>query len=234
MADRPILFSGAMVRALLVGRKTQTRRVFDFHGLEKVVEFVPVGTDKTGRRIFEMKDRFGRAVTRPAGKHFVDYHWTAPFAVGDRLYVREAHALVPSTAYRMSEGVRQTINPSDPYEAAIYRLGWERSKPRWGPGIHMPRWASRITLIVTDVRVQRLQEINEADAIAEGVESDSDGWRDYQMPATQCCGSARDSFRSLWGSLNEARGYGWEANPWVVAVTFTVHQRNINEMEPVA
>ncbi len=88
----------------------------------------------------------------------------------------------------------------------------------------------RLTLIVTDVRVQRLQEISEEDAVAEGVEHDTDGWQDYLMPATQCCVSARDSYRTLWDAIN---GPGsWEANPWVAAYTFTVHQQNIDSQEP--
>jgi hypothetical protein len=94
----------------------------------------------------------------------------------------------------------------------------------------MPRWASRLTLTVTDVRVQRVQEISEADAVAEGVESDSDGWRDYQMPNTQCCGTALESFRTLWDSLNAPRGYGWDANPFVAAYTFTVARQNIDQV----
>ena len=95
----------------------------------------------------------------------------------------------------------------------------------------MPRWASRLTLIVTDVRVQRLQDISEADARDEGVECDSDGWRDYMMPTTQCCGSARNSFATLWDSLNAERA-PWSSNPWVVAVTFRPVLGNIDRGEP--
>ena len=99
-------------------------------------------------------------------------------------------------------------------------------------GMHMPRWASRITLIVTDVRMQRLQEISSGDATAEGVGQDSDGWHDYQMPGTQCCANARASFRTLWDSLNAVRGYGWDANPWVAAYTFRPILGNIDQVRP--
>lgn len=100
----------------------------------------------------------------------------------------------------------------------------------WKPSIFMPREASRLTLEVTGVRVQRVQEISEADAKAEGVAFDADGWIDYLMPATQCCRNARDSFRTLWDSINEKRGFGWAADPWIVAITFNVHQINVDAL----
>lgn len=90
----------------------------------------------------------------------------------------------------------------------------------------MPRWASRLTLIVTGVKIQRLQDISEEDAIAEGVERDSDGWRDYLMPHTQCCTNATDSFHTLWDHIN---GPGaWAANPWVVAYSYRAISKNID------
>ena len=94
------------------------------------------------------------------------------------------------------------------------------------PSIHMPRWASRLTLTVTEVGVQRLQDISEADAVAEGCECDVDGWRDYLFPSTQCCGTARESYRTLWNSLHGPDA--WDLNPWVAAYTFTVHRCNID------
>jgi hypothetical protein len=92
----------------------------------------------------------------------------------------------------------------------------------------MPRWASRITLEINGVRVERVQNITETDAEAEGVERwvIGDGWREYGLsPADEsACGApmetARESFRTLWDSINSARGYGWDANPWVWAVEF--------------
>lgn len=152
------------------------------------------------------------------------------FAVGDRLYVRENHALVPSSAYRMSEGVQQTVNPADRDEAAIYAAGWDRSKPRWRPSIHMPRWASRLTLLVTDVRVERLQDISEVDAIDEGaltVDLPTHGApTERGRPPPGQPPSHR--FRHLWNSINGSEA--WAANPWVVAVTFSVHARNIDQL----
>lgn len=164
------------------------------------------------------------------------------FLPHDRLWVREAHALVPYTAYAHSDGVEVTAHGGT-YEAAIYRQGFDRSQGsiRWRPSIHMPRWASRITLIVTDVRVQRLQDISEADAVAEGVEMESADPPFYYVPgiwphSITAVGieepggrHAARSFAKFWDSLNAKRA-PWDSNPWVVALTFTVHHGNIDQV----
>lgn len=139
--DRPILFSGPMVRALLDGRKTQTRRVATFvqetDGLFHI--------RNSGGGVFGVsEDRV--PIVAP------DY---APYSTGDRLWVREAF-----TDLRVYGG-----GPD-----VLYRVDGGPDYLKWKPGIHMPRGASRLTLTVTDVRVQRLQEISEEDAQAEGVE----------------------------------------------------------------
>lgn len=208
MTDRPILFSAPMVRALLDGRKTQTRRVL---------------TKKSAHDALAV---FGRGfLLLPGNADLVGY------AAGDRLWVREA--------WHAARSLDGTPPRDIPRDADIEHAATARSyaeiglKGKLRPGMFLPRWASRLTLIVTDVRVQRLQEISEEDAVAEGVERDSDGWLDYLMPATQCCGTARDSYRTLWDSLNAKRGYGWSENPWVVAVTFQVFKGNIDELGEV-
>lgn len=201
---RPIIFSAPMVRALLAGSKTQTRRVVkslcrsgliagisaDGHPIERVVG---VGT---------------RLLPCPYGKP------------GDQLWVRETFAIVPRTAYRCSEGVQQMLRPDDDHDAAIFRAGWDRSRGgfRWRPSIHMPRWASRILLEVTDVRVERLQDISEADALAEGIE---------YLPRIGGFGlpdgshfhvfDPRISYWSLWDAINGPGAV--EANPWVWCVS---------------
>jgi hypothetical protein len=128
---------------------------------------------------------------------------------GDRLWVRETFAIVPRTAYAASEGVQQTLRRDDDHDAAIYRAGWERSNGglRWRPSIHMPRWASRITLEVTGVRVERLQDISEADARSEGISrADCPDWH------------ATTDYRALWESIH---GPGsWAANPRVWVAEF--------------
>ncbi|HSV48400.1 MAG TPA: hypothetical protein VLJ58_21605 [Ramlibacter sp.] len=124
----------------------------------------------------------------------------------DQLWVREAWA----------------YNPDFPGIAsrACFRADPEHKHDglKWKPSIHMPHAVSRIQLEVTDVRVERLQDINETDAAAEGITCDSDGWTDYSMPSTQCCWSPKDSYRTLWESIN---GPGsWDLNPWVWVIAF--------------
>lgn len=216
MTDRPILFSAPMVRALLDGRKTQTRRVIPQPEMTAFGWNVPwqvgggcVLTDQSEPEIIAAELLNG-----------------IRYAVGDRLYVREAW----TTGAHLDKVAPRDISP----QQSIGYLADEHEAPWLGrrrPGMHMPKWASRLTLIVTDVRVQRLQEISSGDAAAEGVERESDSWRDYLMASTQCCANARASFRTLWDSLNASRGFGWDANPWVVAVSFTVERRNIDEVQ---
>lgn len=100
----------------------------------------------------------------------------------------------------------------------------------WKSPLFMPRWASRLTLEVTDVRVQRVQEISEEDAVAEGLPPYEYGTCPY-VPTSGEKTAATHRFRELWDSLNAKRGYGWDENPWVVAVTFRPHHCNIDQME---
>ncbi len=184
MTDRPILFSAPMVRALLDGRKTQTRRILK---PQPLMGYAPDVTASKGIR----------------------------FAKGDRLWVRETWS-----AEHLWAGTKPRDIPCGPF------WFWPDGDPSDGdwtkpkPGIHMPRWASRLTLTVTDVRVERLQEISEGDAIAEGSREPS------LVPIIGACWSERDAYAKLWEYIN---GPGsWGANPWVVALTFTVEQRNID------
>jgi hypothetical protein len=177
-----------MVRALLEGCKTQTRRIF--------VPPLP----------FDRDDDISVQIATGS--------ITSKFAPGDRLYVREAH-------WFTDEG--------DCVPVAGNEAASEDEKKR--PSIHMPRWASRLTLAITDVRVQRLQEISEADAAAEGCEAEWIGMASmYGLGSgPRFPESAKDQFRTLWNSLHGADA--WDANPWVVALTFTVHRCNIDNMD---
>lgn len=202
MSDRPILLSAPLVRALLDGRKTQTRRIF------------------TSPKPFAPDDDI--AVQIATGTI------TPRFHVGDRLWMREAHAIYVAHGQHREDGHRwgpwgglpTTISPNRD-RIAYYREGFDRSfSGRWKPSIHMPRWASRLTLAVTDVRVERLNDISEADALAEGIARCDFPYDD---------GEAREAFARLWNHI-----YGpdaWDANPWVVAITFAVHLGNIDAME---
>ena len=192
-----------MVNAILAGRKTQTRRI--------IKPQPPEGYSFLGLYGPRLTAVF---TTEPSGIR--DVPATLPYMPGDRLWVREAFALVGNVdpgwvLYRASG-----------YDAECERHGFSNFPPesevKWRPSIHMPRWASRITLAVTEVRVQRLQDISEEDAKAEGVEQNDVGlWKDYAGDEIGW-GWPVESFCSLWASIH---GPGaWDANPWVAAITF--------------
>lgn len=206
MKERPILFSAPMVRAILAGQKTQTRRVVK-------PQPVPVGTlreiDEPGagqtfveNGVLRTPARYG---SRPA---------SCPYGQpGDRLWVRETYALHHAWD-ECAPCVAESVTPRP-------RV-WHRAdapdaidgRGRWRSSIHMPRWASRITLEVTAVRVERLHDISEADAEAEGVTAEpSNGLADSPVGL-----SAREAFADLWASINGPES--WEARPWVWVVSF--------------
>jgi len=165
MPEKPILFSAPMVRAILDGSKTMTRRI--------------------------LKDK-------------------PRYAVGDLLWVRETFGY----------GHENNVEPGVYYR--VTDPGWDAEKTgfRWRPSIHMPRAASRITLEVVAHRVERLQEITESDARAEGVECP-----DHDFPGGFClghCPHLAKAWITLWDSLNAKRGHGWDTNPLVEVVTFRV------------
>lgn len=203
--EKPILFKDEMIRAILEGRKTQTRRI------AKNVVF-----DSKFRSKWKAVHKHTEVAidTPPAMLGDV-----CPYGqLGDRLWVREAHAFVPMPAYRCSTGIYQQINPSDDYEACVYRENFDRARSfPWRPSIHMPRWASRITLEITDVRVERLQDISAKDARAEGCEK-PDLPPEVRGVAGDFVADERTSFAVLWNQVN---GPGsWGANPWVWVVEF--------------
>lgn len=196
MMERPILFSGPMVRAILDGSKTQTRRVVKGTALEWLDDFAPSFVASPGNAL------------SPYG-----------FA-GDHLWVRETWSTANGNGHR-------TV-----YRADLGTERWPRSvevpgddERIWRPSIHMPRRASRLTLRVTDVRVERLQEITAEDAVAEGVpEVPRCGCEACSRQSGFCPADASEQameFAALWDSINGAReGCSWAANPWVWCVSF--------------
>lgn len=201
MSERPILFSAEMVRAILKGDKTQTRRVMKAQpypdSIVTVEHYHPTVIDRHG----DMQP----------GKEIFGAHWDdgeqglrCPHgAPGDLLWVREGHAIVTKPAaytwYRLDHPEACGSGP--------------RVDVKWRPSIHMPRWASRITLRITDVRVERLQDISEDDARAEGACR-----TDWEYDDGECCDTDREAFSHLWNRIN---GPGaWEANPWVWLIEF--------------
>lgn len=210
MAERPILFSGAMVRAILDGHKTQTRRVI------KRPKSMPGDYLLHPTKIM---DRLRAWYSRAAGD-VVGTVQPCPYGQpGDRLWVREAFT-IPSD---VTECTRHVAYRADACE--------EDGRLLWKPSIHMPRWASRILLEVTAIRVERLNDISEADAIAEGCRPDAGlhGDDDMGVHFTSETFDRHNGrigsvpmpvvrYAVLWNSIN---GPGsWEANPWVWVVEF--------------
>lgn len=205
MKEHPILYTPGNVRAILDGRKTQTRRIVKLpkapNNLGSWEETIwgGVGCTMKGTPVHAevaiWHTRTGTVVTCPYGH------------VGDRLWVKEGLERHGSICrYRRD---REVIAPARCWE-------WQRNtlSPR-----HMPKWAARLWLEITEVRVQRLQDCSENDAIAEGVEYFYAGlFRDYIQPGDVGIDGAIGSYQSLWESIN---GPGsWEQNPWVWAITF--------------
>lgn len=203
MKERPILFKGEMVRAILEGRKTQTRRV---------VKHVPgLGFPRNWCRRYAND-------SRKAKEMLGDFRSFCPYGQpGDRLWVREKMCLAENS-HSVPAG-----NPmlGRDYDSSVYAAdGADTNMDAWPwkndvlPSIHMPKGASRITLEITNVRVERLQDISEEDAKAEGVlgekEAAAAGLTWYDKP--------RRAFRFLWQSINGASS--WDANPWVWVVEF--------------
>jgi hypothetical protein len=263
--DRPIIFSASMVRALIEGRKTQTRRV-----LSRLTRFGAV-------------TEFGPSDTRGYDWHFRDpsKRWHdlrdaelktyLPYAFGDRLWVRENHQFRGAS---YNDGTESEPNWSDEEWFRCWGSGgagdsWDPDFPDgWSPSrhmgvhdltgpehdegeavrglatkvlpsIHMPRWASRVTLLVTDVRVERLNAISEADAIAEGMPDFGSFCESLDPGTLNAAGETASEtasrlrwpqrwFASLWNDINGAGA--WDANPWVVAVSFQPFRTNVDRM----
>lgn len=212
MKERPILFSGPMVRALLAGTKTQTRRVVKFpdnpHPHFGGRAPLLLALDDEGIELYLHSSVLHKAIRCPYGRP------------GDRLWVRETFAKIDGQTQPWIEtDYRATYKHGD-------RLGDTMGiKKRWTPAIHMPRAASRITLEVTDVRVERLQDITEADAIAEGVSPAQYLRGDDDVMASICTDKLGVPFPIsryvlLWDSLNGTPPNNWNSNPWVWAITF--------------
>ena len=217
MKERPIIMGADSVRAILDGLKTQTRRVVN----SRIFIEIDNGNDPP---IFQDSPNFGEALMK-YGRYPYGY-------IGDRLWVRETWA--EATPYPSS---------------AVYKATYEYPQDfthDWKSPIYMPRWASRIILEITDIRVERVQDITEEDALEEGIMSNEEyearasednlfpcprckGYQvhetfgyDYGITEVDCtyCDTPKKRYRIVWDSLNAKRGYSWESNPWVWVISF--------------
>jgi hypothetical protein len=216
MAERPILFSDALVRAILDGRKTVTRRpVAKSNGdlSSGSWSMFDHATAKKGKTLFAGQD----CLYVPGGND--EHHRLYPrYDVGDRLWVREAwtglslgdYEEITGPPSRFPQYVEWRYRASDPL-ASLDRDTREYGYP---PSIHMPRRASRITLEVTDVRVERVQDITEEQARAEGMPEHPDAlnWR--------CRNSFMDTWDTIYAGRTDKPGLDWASNPWVWVVEF--------------
>lgn len=199
--ERPILFSGPMVRAILDGRKTVTRRVVKPQP-EHVFARVGIRNESLALGVMRPDETFGQVMIE--GKHV-----RCPYgSSGDSLWVRETWCWTAQPHHKNPDGCEYRADETD--------AGVVLTEHRcWKPSIHMPRWASRITLEIESVRVERLQEIGWADAIAEGIKDP----RRARIRVDRENGPV-GKFRELWDSINSDRGFGWDVNPWVWRIQF--------------
>ena len=195
MKERPIIFSGPMVRAILDGKKTQTRRVLKPQPKNYIIQSPDDGLFYDAESI-----NAGKLVKCPFG------------AIGDRLWVRETWQ---QTRPKRSGGRFTLRTPQQGCGDLHYTASTEtfdEEPPKWRSPRFMPRWASRLTLEITDVRVQWLQGITLKDVAAEGVADVAE-------------------FIQLWDNLNYLRGHGWSSNPWVWVIAFRRSGDEIREVD---
>lgn len=209
MNEKPILFSAPMVRGILSGQKTQTRRILkpqpDYRG--------SAGCES---------DPDGWGWENDMGNHVPVRFARLRWVVGDRLWVRETLTARPMANFLTDDPTKAIVAAYAADDAGVVESAGFNLAPWWKggedkcrslPSIHMPRWASRITLAVTNVRVERLQAISCADAIAEGIPPAANSMTiDCDTP------DPRTEYAALWDHIN---GPGsWDANPWVAAIEF--------------
>ncbi|MGQ6288764.1 hypothetical protein ACUNF7_09000 [Serratia sp. IR-2025] len=246
MKERPVIFNGEMVRAILDGRKTQTRRIVnrsaDIESISTHLDWVHSGaygkcrpSDKEYANKAESLKSSGLHAFRDANGRLFGLH--CPFGyTGDRLWVRETFAILGNEDGCPIDWDGNLIKGDEKHAARIYKAScWQEPgnyglwsipdrdtqyEGNWRPSIHMPRWASRMTLEITAVRVERLNDISQEDAQAEGMELT--GWiPSYSNPDNAGFDETftpYDNFAMLWQSI-----YGeesWSANPWVWVISF--------------
>lgn len=222
MKERPILMSAPMVRACLDGSKTQTRHIapvesFDIKDAGNEMVTWAISFSKAVGPSRSLASYSGGRYSADDATRIVASQFCPYGKPGDHLWVREAHQVRmiseengnkwhASVAYRADDAYAQV----EIQRATYQKLESAGSKSGWTPGIHMFRWACRLELEITGVRVERLQDISEGDSIAEGCREPACG-PDYKL-------SKKWAYRELWNDINGAGA--WDANPWVWVVEF--------------
>ena len=231
MRERPILMSGPMVRAILAGTKTQTRRPVKSMPPQPDVNCHPQQKQRHPAPYFDAYCGQRKTEANPRGMSSewcwwqVDDRQCLPTIKctfgqpGDRLWVRESFMPIPphevgSKLWDIVYGADATLvkrEAPETYRPMLYNY------ERWSPSIHMPRWACRLVLEIVSVRVERVQGISAADAAEEGMSLD---WYSPEHDLHGTYDHYRDAFEDAWNRIYAARGNGWDANPWVWVVEF--------------
>lgn len=239
MTERPILFSGAMVRALLAGTKTQTRRILKVpheNPLGKW-EVLPWGGPNGGRTRDGKTVPYQNVIGHTRTGEVIACPYGEP---GERIWVREAFRFPESLDHlspaQVGEKALAAGYPNPWCPTQFEADGSRRAPQEWRDfvtppqaneagrlrtGMHMPRWASRITLEITCVRVERLQDISETDAVAEGCSLNHNGYYwggPHPVSGLKQLATAKGAYQDLWESINGPDS--WDANPWVWAIEF--------------
>jgi len=224
--ERPIIFSGEMVKAILNGKKTMTRQVVKTQPRDECTEIATSACFGHVEYRSTSEDRQTQSILAkikcPYGK------------IGDRLWVRETHHVVGGIADYEIEEIKQGLQDVKNFVSYKTDGYGNPCDGGWTTPMFMPRWASRILLEIIDIRVERLQDISEADALKEGIRNYNFEMEDspdtyvgythlqkddgkstlYKTPAI--------AFERLWDTLNAKKGYPWSSNPWVWAIEFKV------------
>lgn len=221
--EKPILFKSEMVRAILDGSKTQTRRIVKNRG--ELPEFRGGIGDENDPECWGWEcGESGLHIHMNKPKDVFSDLYYCPFYEGLELWVYETfwqYGQYQYTGKKTKKGQREVsflpfgrdIVFEEPHvkPAGRFVLGYHKR-----PSIFMPRWASRIQLRITDVRVERLQDISVKDAMAEGIEKKLNGWKNYLEENSKCV--PQDSFSTLWQSIHGAKS--WQENPWLWVIEF--------------
>ncbi len=239
MKERPILFNTEMVKAVLDGKKYQTRRVVKPQPDTSLWKPEALLKEKEWRQRYcqgphhHIEENMWCLYNKDDSNTAMPYVGVkCPYGqVGDRLWVRETfkpfqphheEGIIRGYQYKADKSFNYIPPLAEDEGCLINKIG----SGKWKPSIHMPRAACRITLEIVNIKIERVQDITHDDALAEGIEHSlweysCEPYRNYNEPRMapgRNCSSARTSFYTLWNSINEKRGFSWNTNPWVWVV----------------